>query len=390
MRVGVLGLDGPRPPSRDCPSPLPSPPMIPTREIQIRKPRIKRTIEVIEAPCGDLHLMRASGKDVRIPNPSEKERSFLVALDGASEVEALIESFGAELVLESIEEMDKLNLLEDAADLDSMPPRELERFDRQLRYLSDVATGQLQPSDCQESLREARVVVLGVGGLGGRIALELSCLGVGELVLVDGDRVELSNFNRQIQFAESEIGDLKAERLADRIRSFNSDISVTWLPLLIQSQEDLANQIAGADLVIDSADWPPHEIEHWCNAACFAAGIPYIAMSHFPPIARIGPLYIPGKTGCFQCQIMRYREEYPLFDTFIEQRKGERSPAATLGPACGVIGGFVGIEVLHFLTGLVKPATQGVGFTFDLRDMTFEREPIEPMADCPVCGGARP
>ena len=47
---------------------------------------------------------------------------------------------------------------------------------------------------------------------------------------------------------------------------------------------------------IDAADWPAHDIERWCNAACFEAGIPYIMMSHFPPIVRVGPLYVPGET----------------------------------------------------------------------------------------------
>lgn len=359
--------------------------MTATKKQQIQKPRIKRTIEIIEAPCGDLHLMRATDADVRIPVPSSEDRELLSALDGGSEVEDLIQTFGAELVLETIEEMEKLNLLEDAADLDELPSRERDRFDRQLRYFSDITTGSLRPSDCQKRLRDATVVVLGVGGLGGRVALELACLGIGELYLIDGDRVEASNLNRQIQFAENEVGLLKAEQTAERIRSFNSDVAVTPLVARISSQEELARCVAGADFVIDSADWPAHEIEHWCNAACFAAGIPYIAMSHFPPIARVGPLYVPGETGCYQCQVMRYRAKYPLFDTFIDQRRGERSPAATLGPACGVIGGLVGIEVLHFLTGLVKPATQGVGFTYDLRDMSFERERVDPEPHCPIC-----
>jgi bacteriocin biosynthesis cyclodehydratase domain-containing protein len=359
--------------------------MATTNEQAIRKPRIKRTIEIIEAPCGDLHLMRATDADVRIPNPSAEDRALLDALDGSADINDLTRTFGSQLVLETIEEMESLNLLEDAAELDGMQPCELERLDRQLRYFSDVATGSQRPVTCQERLRNATVVVLGVGGLGGRVALELACLGVGELYLVDGDRVEASNLNRQIQFGENEIGFLKAEQMAQRIRSFNSSIQAVPIVARIRSEEELAQCIAGSDFVIDSADRPAHEIEHWCNAACFKLRIPYIAMSHFPPIARVGPLYVPGKTGCYQCQIMRYRRQYPLFDVAIEQRKGERSPAATLGPACGVIGGLVGMEVLHFLTGLVTPPTQGVGFTYDLRDMSVKRELVEQEADCPVC-----
>ena len=139
-------------------------------------------------------------------------------------------------------------------------------------------------------------------------------------------------------------------------------------------------------MVIDAADWPAHDIERWCNSACFAAGIPYITMSHFPPIARVGPLYVPGKTGCFVCQEIGYRREYPLFDIAVEQRRAKPSPAATLGPACSLIGGQVAMETMHLLTGLAKPATQGVAHIYDLRTMEVKREPVVPEPECPVCG----
>jgi bacteriocin biosynthesis cyclodehydratase domain-containing protein len=138
--------------------------------------------------------------------------------------------------------------------------------------------------------------------------------------------------------------------------------------------------------VIDAADWPAHEIEQWCNGACFAAEVPYITMSHFPPIARVGPLYVPGVTGCFACQVTAYRRSYPLFDVAVEQRRAKASPAATLGPACTLIGGQVGLDAMHHLTGLAEPSTLGVGHIYDLRTMEVEREPVVPEPDCPVCG----
>ncbi|HWJ42510.1 MAG TPA: TOMM precursor leader peptide-binding protein, partial [Solirubrobacterales bacterium] len=108
---------------------------------------------------------------------------------------------------------------------------------------------------------------------------------------------------------------------------------------------------------------------------------------HFPPIAQVGALYVPGKTGCFICQEISYRRDYPLFDVAVEQRRAKPSPAATLGPACGLIGGQVGMEVMHLLTGLARPATQGVAHIYDLRTMEPKLEPVVPEPECPVCGG---
>jgi bacteriocin biosynthesis cyclodehydratase domain-containing protein len=350
------------------------------------RPRIKRTTEQIEAPNGDLYLLRPSAKaDIQIEDPDAEGRELLAALDGSLERAELVRRFGESEVGDLLAQLEELSLVEDAADDDLISPATVERFDRQIRYFADITTGPA-PSQCQARLENARIVVLGVGGLGGWSALNLACCGVGEMLLVDGDRVEESNLNRQVLYSEADIGRLKVEAAAERLGAFNSRMRLETLPERVDSEESVAAVIAGYDLVIDAADWPAHEIEQWCNGACFAAEIPYITMSHFPPIARVGPLYVPGVTGCFACQVAAYRRSYPMFDIAIEQRRAKPSPAATLGPACGLIGGQVGLDVMHHLTGLAEPSTQGVGHIYDLRTMEVEREAVIPEPDCPVCG----
>lgn len=350
------------------------------------RPRIKRTTEQIEAPGGDLYLLRPSaGADVQIENPDADGRRLLAALDGSLERGELEERFGKDEVGDLLAQLEELGLVEDAADDDLIPAAVSERFDRQIRYFADITAGPT-PSQCQARLESARIVVLGVGGLGGWSALSLACCGVGEMLLVDGDRVEESNLNRQVLYSEADIGRLKVDAAAERLGGFNSRMRLETLPERVDGEESVAEVIENYDLVIDAADWPAHEIEQWVNGACFAARIPYITMSHFPPIARVGPLYVPGVTGCFACQVAAYRRNYPMFDVAIEQRRAKPSPAATLGPACGLIGGQVGLDIMHHLTGLAEPSTQGVGHIYDLRTMDVEREPVVPEPDCPVCG----
>jgi bacteriocin biosynthesis cyclodehydratase domain-containing protein len=357
----------------------------------MRRPRIKRTTEPIGSPDGDVYLMRPSADtDIRIEKPDEEERQLLDSLDGEHTIEQLQEKFGEEAVGDLISQLQELEIVEDAADDDLLPAAELARFDRQLRYFSDIGTRGLTPSQCQRRLREAKVAVLGVGGLGGWAAWALACVGVGEMWLIDGDRVEASNLNRQILYTEADVGLLKVEAATARLRAFNSEMRVTSTARRLESQAEIADFVAGSDVVIDAADWPAHDIERWCNSACFEAGIPYITMSHFPPIARVGPLYVPGKTGCFACQETAYRRQYPLFDVAVQQRRAKPSPAATLGPACGLIGGQVGLDIMHLLTGLAEPSTLGVSHIYDLRTMEVKREPVVPEPGCPVCGHLQP
>jgi bacteriocin biosynthesis cyclodehydratase domain-containing protein len=351
----------------------------------MERPRIKKTTQKLDAPNGDLYLLRASAtRDIHIEQPGEEGRELIDAIDGTHTREELIERFGEKEVLELLAQFEELGVVEDATDDERIDPATRERLDRQLRYFSDVTAGPT-PSEAQGRLEEARIAVLGVGGLGGWVALNLACVGVGEMLLLDFDRVELSNLNRQVLYGENDIGRFKAEAAADRLAQFNSSIELEPRVQKLDSEEAVAETIEGYDVVIDAADWPAHDMEHWINSACFAARIPFIAMSHFPPVARVGPMYVPGVTGCFVCQEIGYRRSFPLFDHAMEQQRGQDSPAATLGPACSLIGGQVGLDVMHHLTGLADPSTLGVGHIYDLRTMVVEREPVVPADDCPVC-----
>jgi bacteriocin biosynthesis cyclodehydratase domain-containing protein len=352
----------------------------------LRRPRIKRTTQQAETPNGDLYLLRPSaGKDIRIEKPSGGERRLLRALDGTRTRPELEAEFGEAEVREALGQLQALGALEDASDDDLIPPDTLARFDRQLRYFSDISTGPTA-SQCQAKLEAARVAVLGVGGLGSWSALTLACCGVGEMLLLDFDHVELDNFNRQILFTEADLGASKARVAGRRLKAFNSSMRIEVREERLDSEAAVAQAIDGYDLVIDAVDWPAYEIEHWINSACFSAGIPFIAMSHVPPVARVGPFYVPGRTGCYVCQEISYRRDYPLYDVMVEQQRARPSPAATLGPACALIGGQVALDALHYLTGLAEPSTLGTIHILDLRTMAVKREPVVPEASCPVCG----
>ena len=350
------------------------------------RPRLRQTVETVGTTAGDVYLLRPGGDgDLVIEQPGDAARALLDALDGESTTLQLERRFGRALVAEALSSLGDLGLLEDASDGDRLPARERVRFDRQLRYFSDLARDGGGARHHQR-LRSARVCLLGVGGLGSWSAYALACCGVGELVLVDGDVVEESNFNRQILYRERDLGRPKVEAAAEALAAFDSAATLVPVEQRLESPEAIEDVARGSDFVVNAVDWPAHDIERWVNIACFRTGLPTITMSHAPPVARVGPLYVPGVTGCFECQERAYRRSHPLYDEIVENRRGSRSSAATLGPVCAFVGGLVALEALHQITGLCPPSTLGVAHMYDLRTMQLTREQVPRDPGCPVCG----
>lgn len=355
------------------------------------RPRLKPTIERFPAPDGDLYLLRDLADDLVIRSPDAASRALLERLDGslaADELGAALRTSGHRVddasVHATVAQLVAAGVVEDAAEDDELDPLVRERFDRQLRYFGD-AVG--ERARVQRRLAEASVLLLGVGGLGCWTAYALVCAGIGRLVVVDGDRVELSNLNRQILFTEADLGRPKARVAARRLRAFSSVTEVDAVEARVDGPDDVARLVAGHDAVLDLADMPVGELQRWVDAACFAAGIPYAVAGQFPPLVRLGPLFVPGQTGCYACEEAAWRERHPLYDAVDRWRRDRPSPAATFGPACGLIGAVLANDVVNQLTGVAQPAMLGRALMIDVNTLERTDEPVPRRPDCPRCGG---
>jgi bacteriocin biosynthesis cyclodehydratase domain-containing protein len=280
-------------------------------------------------------------------------------------------------------------LIDDAAqDELHLDDLSLERYDRQLRFFGDLARPGQSRAAAQRRLEEATVVCLGMGGLGGLTATMLAACGIGKIVGVDHDAVEIHNLARQILYNQDDIGRLKVDAARERLGRLNERTEFVGIPRRMTCAEDIRELVADVrpDFLIGAIDWPAGQTANWIGEACFAEGIAYMTMGVFPPVVRVGPTYVPGTTGCPECQNAAYRREYPYFDRGIAATP-ENSPAATYAPSCGIIGSLAANEVIAHVTGLYPRTCEGNAFMIDTTTLAVTREdvPVEP--DCPVCGG---
>ncbi len=360
----------------------------------MRRPRLKRSVDARLTTDGTLYLLRGDGQEDLVVRGDGPRAARLVALlDGTHELDEVVDALDdgdpahAGAAEAAVRALAAAGAVDDAAgDLEHLSARDAERFERQLAYYGDVLPPGASAARAQARLRAATVCLLGVGGLGSWAAFALGCSGIGRLVAVDGDRVELSNLNRQILFGEDDVGAWKAPAAARALGALDRALEVVPVVRELGSATAVREAIDGADVVVSTVDHPPHKITRWVDEACFDAGVPYMAMSQQPPKLRVGPLYVPGRTGCFACQEQAARRAYPLYDT-LEAARQLRAPSATYGPACATVGALAASEVVRLLAGLGEPATIGTALLLDLHTFALEREPVVREPGCPVCGG---
>jgi molybdopterin-synthase adenylyltransferase len=355
---------------------------------------LKRTLEVLHASDGTTYVLRGGAHaEFRIDRAQPLERALLdellIGVGSAGELRERLAArqlpISPESAQETIDQLAGLGLLEDPDPTPALGPVAAERYDRQLAYFSDARPG--EAAALQLALRGARVAMVGVGGLGTWAAAGLACAGVGHLTLIDDDRVELSNLNRQFLYRHADIGRLKVEAAAEALAAYDPELSLEAIALRVAGVEDARRITEGHDFVVELADTPPHVLSRWLDACCWEAGIPRISAAVFPPKLRIGPMYVPARTACLRCQERGSRRTFPLYDEFVAMRRARLPVTSTLGSAAALIGSMIAGDVVHHLTGLAEPATLGAALIVDVRDYSVQRDPIEPDPACPQCGG---
>lgn len=249
-----------------------------------------------------------------------------------------------------------------------MNDAELLRYSRQI-MLPDFDI------DGQERLLAAKVLVLGVGGLGCPVALYLAAAGVGELWLADNDSVDLSNLQRQIAHGENDVGRLKVASATDALRDLNAAARVNGITEKLQG-ELLDDAVAAVDLVLDCSDNFRTRFE--INAACWRHRKPLISGA---AIRGEGQLLVvdPRRddSPCYRC----------LYDDALHDAQLTCSENGVLAPLVGVIGSLQALEAVKILAGYGAPAIGRLQVfdakTLEWRCLTLRRDP-----DCPVCGAS--
>lgn len=250
----------------------------------------------------------------------------------------------------------------------------MELSDEQLlRYSRQILLPQFDVAG-QERLLQSSVIIFGLGGLGSPAALYLAASGVGKLILVDPDTVDLSNLQRQIVHSQSTVGAPKVISAQQRLQQINPTIQIEICEQALSGDALLA-QITQADLVLDCTDNLATRLA--INSACVQAQKPLVSAAAIRFEGQIGVFKASAQQPCYQCF---YGKVADLPQTC--------STNGVLGPVLGVLGSMQAIETVKLLTQMGEPLLGRI-LLFDALSMEWNTIRVPKRADCPACAEQR-
>ena len=242
-----------------------------------------------------------------------------------------------------------------------LTPEEKQRYDRQMMIPGIGEAG-------QEKIKKARVVIAGTGGLGSPIALYLTAAGVGTLRIIDNDKVELSNLNRQILHWDKDIGKAKTASAYDKLSKLNKNVTIETVHMTIDKR-NVSQLTEGFNVIVDAMD--NMKTRYLLNQAAIKHHVPFVhgAVSGLEGRAMT---VIPGKTACIKCVYhgLPPKAKFPV-----------------LGTTPAVIGAIEATEVIKYITGIGTLLTDRL-LIYDGLNMKFTELKVVRNINCEHCGDA--
>ena len=252
-------------------------------------------------------------------------------------------------------------------EVSDLSEKELDRYSRQVMLEEIGYQGQLK-------LKQAKVCVVGVGGLGNPIVTRLAAMGVGKIRIVDRDVIELSNLHRQTMFNEDDVGQVKVETAAKKLRKLNADIVIEELPISINDYTAL-EVVDGCDVVVDALD--SVNARYSLNKACIEKKIPFVTGAAVGVTGQCFTI-LPNQSACYHC----------LFPALDEDSMPTCSIEGVHPSILSIVGGIEVSEAVKVIMGK-EPSLKDKVLHVDLENLIFNFTKVSRVQECSVCGTGR-
>lgn len=352
-------------------------------------PKLSATTSVVKISDTILEFFKTNTRDqVRIKVDDDTIMNVVLSLDGSKDMKTISEEYQIEYSsLESLFAfLDKKGILdhvEPKTDFEKYPS-----YRRTIHFLSDFSESHEHLVSMWNKLRNTTVLIIGLGAVGSWVACNLIQSGVKNLILMDGDNVDISNLHRQFGYRECDVGLKKADVLEKRLKEYDSDINIIKSYDFLD--EESLSQFDGynIDLIINCADKPTVDMTSlWIGAYGMKRNIPHIVGGGYNlHLSLIGQTVIPYKSACVKCFQMQLEEENKIDPNRVKKLAVKNRKVGSFGPMCSMIASMVGMEAIKILSGCTIPVNINRRGEFDIYSMDITYHDFERRDDCEWCG----
>lgn len=261
-------------------------------------------------------------------------------------------------------------------------PDAYRRYDRHLQY---YALHGLCPIKAQDALKNVSITLIGAGGIGNWIALNLVGLGLKKIRLIDPDIIEESNLTRQVLFSECDVGKLKVDVAATQLKQRNKNLFVEPINTMV-TKGNAPGLIQDTNFVVLSADKPFFAIQKWLNEACLQLKIPLLNVGYAAGDGLMGPLVIPGVAACLACAGYFDENNYYLKDSNEAEAFSSRFKAPSFACLNSLISCMASYEIVKFFLHFGECITVNHAVRINPLDFTIKKIYCEKGSTCNACG----
>lgn len=286
--------------------------------------------------------------------------------------------------------LDEMGVLVDADGDDVLDAATRERHASNLRFYDLFASLDRTSASMQAAVQRSRVLLLGAGGIGTGILQSLVGLGVGQITVVDEDRVEMKNLARQFVYGLSELGRPKVYAAQDWAKAYSTGTTVIPVHARVTDVATVVELGADADIVVCAVD-SPEDIRLIVNEACFALGVPFVTGGlNYSTLSYWS--VEPGRSPCWQCLALHRNAEAAALPDVLRPEPFLAPPPVNraTGPMAQLMCGLMAMEVMRYLSRNEPPIAAATYQVIEVADrLAMSSSPWQHHPDCPMCRAAR-
>lgn len=357
----------------------------------MNNPKLRSSVSVVRLKNNIVEFfLTNTRKQIRVQIATDDIIDIILKLDGTISIDEIAKNYNMDIdtkeqFIKFIDYLESKSIIKYDDIIDS---EEYLKYRRVINFLEDFASSSEDLYNIWENIRGSKVVVIGLGAVGSWVSSLLIQNGVKKIVLIDNDKVDISNLHRQFGYSENDIGKYKVDAMEGRLRAFSNDVEVEKFKMFIDYKNLECLKANEINLIINCADQPSVDVTSlWVGEYCMKNNIPHIIGGGYNlHISLMGQTIIPFKSACVKCFEIGFMEKNNIDTSNLKKMTVKNRKIGSFGPMCSMIASMTAMEGIKVLSGKISPSNLNRRGEFSIYSMDINYQVFDKQSSCEWCG----